>query len=240
MKKTLLQIVQDILIAINGEPVNSISDTQEAQDIASYIQTTYFNITVDRLNPEHKELIKLTALSDSNFPSHFSIPDSVRDVETLWYKNSDGDYREICYEDPLTFLARSDKLKDSFVSVYDKNAGTELRIRNDKDPEYFTSFDNLYIILDSYNSTEDSTLQESKVRAYGTTLPVFTISDSFIPDLDSHKFPYLISEATSLAMSLDKGGADPKIEQWSRRHKSYIQNDQYRINRPKNWSAYGR
>lgn len=57
MKTTLLQVVQSILSDMDSEAVNSISDTTEAQQIASVVEDTYYNIISAREIPEHKKLI---------------------------------------------------------------------------------------------------------------------------------------------------------------------------------------
>ena len=240
MKYTLLQMVQSILSDMDGEAVSTISDTIEAQQVASIIRDTFYNITSARDIPEHYELIKLTAASDSSYPTHFSYPTNVKVVEKVWYQNSDGDYLEVDWCDPLDFLSKTDVTKDNYVSVSDKNGGTTLRIGNDQDPRFYTSFDDEWLVFNSYDATVDTTLQESKVRAYGVKHPTFTIADSFTPDLDATMFPYLLAESKSVTMSLMKGGSDPKVEQAARRQKSYIQNDMYRTKRPNNWSTFGR
>ena len=74
MRTTLLSMVQSILSDMDSEDVNSISDTVEAQQIASVIQDTYFNLISAREIPEHKQMLQLTSLSDSQKPTHFSIP----------------------------------------------------------------------------------------------------------------------------------------------------------------------
>ena len=55
MKKTLLQIVQNILSDLDSEDVNSISDTVEAMQIARVVENTFYNIvaTRDVLNTHH-------------------------------------------------------------------------------------------------------------------------------------------------------------------------------------------
>ncbi len=242
-KKSLLEIVQEILSDMDSEAVNGISETIEAQQVASVVESTYFNIVSTRDIPEHYSLLKLTALSDSNFPTHFTIDDGVRQIENLWYDvSTDGsfEYSEIHWLEPIEFLHRSDRLSSDFTSVDDKTAGTKLRIRNDRRPSYFTSFDDYHVVMDSYDSTADTTLQNSKVRAWGKSIPTFTQSDSFVPDLDESMFPYLIAEAKSVCFSLFKGGVDQKVEQAARRQKSYVQNDLYKVKRANRRPHYGR
>ena len=240
MKMTLLQIVQSILSDMDSEEVNSISDSVEATDIASIVRDTFYNITSTRNIPEHEELIKLTALSDTNYPTHFQYPTNTKQIFKVWYTNRDGIYKEIRFLEPLDFLTNTDGIQTNYVSVSDKNAGTTLRIKNDRDPSYYTSFDDKYLVFDSYDADIESSLQESKVRAYGSKVPVFNITDNFVPDLDIDMFPYLLAESKSVAMSLKKGAVDPKVEQHARRQKSYVQNRRYNTKRSPKWKAYGR
>lgn len=242
-KKTLLEIVQSILSDMDAEEVNSLGDTTEGLQVASIVQDTYYNIISNRLIPEHRGLIKLTALSDSEFPTHFKYGTDVSGIENVWYDGSTTaavEYKEVYFLDPMAFLLRTDGVGGNYRSIDDKSAGTKLRIRTDKAPEYYTSFDDEHIVMDSYNSAEDATLQESKSRAFGNKVPVFSIEDTFVPDMDANFFPYLLAESKSAAFSLLKGGSDPKVEQSARRQKTSLQNDKYNTIRTRGLSKYGR
>jgi len=240
IKKTLLEIVQEILNDMDSDSVNSISDTVESEQVASIVESVYYSIIATRRIPEHQELVKLTAASDTNFPTHFEYTDNVWKIEKVWYKNSDGMYQEVHWCSPMDFLDVTDGRQSDYDSVSDKQAGTSLRIANNKHPQYYTSFDDQWIVMDSYESTVDSTLQNSKVRAYGYVYPVFSQADAHTPDLDGTLFPFLIAESKSTAMSLLKGGSDPKVEQTARRQKSFMQNDLYRTVRENKRPKYGR
>jgi len=244
IKKTLLEIVQEILDDMDSESVNAIGDTEEAQQIATIVESTFYNIIATRGIEAHKELLRPTALSDATYPTHFSLADNVKEVNIIWYDNSTDasfSYDEIKWLPPLTFLQKSDGLASNYTSVLDKNGTTNLRIGNDKIPEYFTSFDDNYLIMDSHKASVDSTLQQAKIRAYGTVYPVFDkTSGAYVPDISASYFPYLIAEAKSTCFSVLKGGIDQKIEQNARRQKAAIQNDKQRVTTPNNWSNYGR
>lgn len=243
IKKTLLEIVQNILSDLDSEEVNSISNTIEATQVAKVVEDTFYNLVATREIPEHHSLIKLTALSDSNYPTHFTYPANVKSISDVWYDKSDDDsfaYGKVECIDNETFLSRIDGRSDSYVLVNDKVAGTKLRIGNDKMPSFYTSFDDEYIVMDSYDATVDSTLQNSKIRAMGYTVPVFQQDDDYVPDIDEVLFPYLINEAKSVCFSLFKGGVDPKIDQAARRQKSYVQNDMYKTKQANKRPHYGR
>lgn len=244
IKKNLLQIVQDVLSVMDSDEVDSISETNEATQIAELVESVYYDIVAQRSVPEHKEFFKLTAASDSTTPTHFSYPANSNSVERVWYDVSDtGDfsYSEVCWMDPLDFIERQDAITSNYDNVSDLAGGTNIRVHNDKHPQYYTSFDDENIVMDGYKSTVDNTLQESKVRAYGVVYPTFDrTTDTFVPDLDAEFFPYLISECKSRALDTYKGGTTQKLEQSARRNKVHIQNNRHRTKRNEKLPNYGR
>lgn len=240
MKTTLLQIVQSILSDMDSEDVNSINDTIEAQQIASVVEDTYYNIIAARDLPEHNKLMTLTAMSDSAKPTHFKYPSDTKHIERVEYNIgtvAKKDFREVEYIDPVVFLDRMDET-GLLVETYDGNL--DIFVRVDQPPRFYTSFDDEYIIMDSYDSDVEATLQSSKIRAFGSTYPAFSQVDSFEPDIDNTLMPYLLAEAKSTCFSLFKGGSDPKVEQAARRLKSYVQNDQHKSRKANIRNNYGR
>jgi hypothetical protein len=244
MKRTLLEMTQSILNDMDSEAVNSINDSVEAQQIASVIEDVYYNIVAARNIPEHQQLLKMTSLSSSVRPTHFQYPTNTREIVSLAYNTDTSgkiNYQEIYFVEPMDFLSRMPyNLSTGVLVVPDVNSNISLTVFSDRMPTYYTSFDDLHVVLNAYDASIDTTLQESKTRAYGTVYPTFTISDSFVPDLDDTMMPYLLAEAKSTCFSLYKSGSDPKIEQAARRLKSFVQNDMYRTKRPNVRNHYGR
>ena len=227
---------------MDSEDVNSISDSIEAEQIASVVRDVYYNMVSTRMIPEHQELIRLVSLSNSARPTHFQVPESVKRIDFLRYNISTTngtEFKEIEYIEPLVFLTLN-RDGDNVDTVYDVNGNTPILVRNDKMPDYYTSFDDLHIVMDSYDSNVDNILAESKTQALGHKVPDFTINDNFTPDLDEVLFPYLIAESKSTCFSLFKSGVDQKIEQAARRQKSYMQSDMYRVKKENKRPYYGR
>ena len=236
MKLTLLEIVTSILSDLDSEPVNSISDSEEARQIASVVKDTYYNIIAARHIPEHDRLIKLTSLSDSLLPTYFRYPDNVKEIRLFEY-----DGKEVYWKDPVKFLQdMPNEDTEGAVEMLDPISNTKVYSRNDKAPSYYTTFDDQYIICDSYDATVSSTLTNNRTRCWGTQYPSFEISDEHIADIDDTLFPYLLAEAKSVCQSLFKGGSDPKVYQAARRLKGFFQNDQYRTKRDNARNFYGR
>src|SRR5690606_8810038 len=105
-------------------------------------------------------------------------------------------YKPVCYLDPDKFLKKlnaRDNTSDNVDIIIDPS-GIDLMISNNKAPEYYTSFDDLNLVFDSYDKEVDDSLQESKVQAQAYIIPQFTIADTFIPDLPPDAFAYLVEE----------------------------------------------
>lgn len=129
---------------------------------------------------------------------------------------------------------------ESFVFTNDNNGkgGTyTFYYKNNKQPQYCTIISDYYVIFDGYDNTQDSTLQSSKTEAWGEVIPVFTMEDNFIPNLDDTTFPLLLNEAKSLAFFELKQMMHTKAEQEAKRGWSSVQKDKSVINRPTYFDA---
>lgn len=246
MKKTLLEVVQDILNDLDSDSVNSIVDTVEATQVANIVAQTYFDLISDRVIPEHTELFRLTALSDSTRPNYMALPDDVASIEKVEYDKSTGtdkEYREIFWCEPLDFLRKTGARNgesSTVIEVPDFNNSTELLIFNDRMPQFYTTFDNKHIVMDSYDSAEDTTLQESKSRGFGKKVPTVTLVDTFTFDFEAKYFPYLQAEAKSRSFSILEKTINAKVEQQAKRHKNFIQKEKDRFKTGTHRPNYGR
>ncbi len=240
MKHTLLEIVQAVLTLLRSDNVSALSDTVEAYDVATIVRMTYYNLFPNRLVPEHNTLLTLDSASDTDFPTHFTIPEGIKFVAGIWYSstNSPIDYYSVKQVTPEHFIRMADGASQNYDDVTVN--GTNLRIRNDRNPTYWTTFDDDTIIMDSYDSTIEDTLQESKIRAYGTEIPTFTIEDSFTPDIDENQFNLLVLESASLANAILKQSVNPKLEQMSTRQRRYLTNDKHKVPASNGIQNYGR
>lgn len=235
-KLTLLAMVQNILSDINSDEVASISDTVEATQIAETIKSTYFDILADSDQPEHGTLKQLTALGDVTLPNYMLIPTTVTEIQWLKYDtqttaDTDIVYVDVPYKSPSDFLdlVLSNDSSATNVDTITDASSVSLLIRNDKFPEFYTSFDDEYLVFDSYNGDEETTMTATRTLAFVTEEPTWTASDTFIPDLDSNLFPLLLAEAKSLVFINNTQASNPKVEQIARRHLSKRQGRKHRL-----------
>lgn len=246
-KMTLLELVQKVLNSISGDEVSGIGDTVEAMQVANIIEDVYHNIVTNTRIPEHASLLKVDGLSDSTMPNYLKLPTTVANISSFRYDRTtdvttDVEYREVKYLSPETFIRRlvGRNQSDSNMQVVTDFSGIKFVVQNDKMPDVWTSFDDLYMVFDSFDNTYDTTLQSSKSMAFGFTIPVFTLSDTFTPDLDENLFPLLLNESKSWAATELKQQTNQKAEQQARRQRVTFQNDKERFTKESNYTGYGR
>lgn len=237
MKMTLLEMVQDILSAMESDDVNSISDTPEGMMVARVIRRVYFESIGTWSTPALvTAFFPLQGLSDVTKPTYMQLPDTIDEIYWLRYNAQEaGDttakWKELKYCEPeafFTMLGRRN-LADANVVSYDSIDGVPLYIVNDEAPTYYTVTANRYIICDAFDSAVDATLQSAKTVAGGRKIPTFTMSDNFTPDLDANLFPYLLNEALAVCFVEIKQTANPKAEQASRRQLTRVSNNKRRV-----------
>lgn len=246
-KMTLLNIVQDIMSDMDADEINSINDSTEALQVAQIIKTTYYNIIDGKDYAFLYELFQLDSNGTSTRPTHMPLPETIIDLKWIKYNckktlAAKNLFKEIKYKLPEDFMTILDS-RDSTatnVTVVTDTTGINLNIYNDVAPTYFTSFDDNTLVFDSYDSSIDSTLQNSKTQCHGKRSVTFTLSDSFVPDLPVQMFTYLLAEAKSACFMTLKQMTNAKAEQTSISQRRRMSQDAWKIKDGIEYPNYGR
>jgi hypothetical protein len=247
-KRTLLDLTQTILSDITGDRVNSIGDTEESEAIVQILRRAYFDLLTEYNIPTSKGMFTLTALGDTDKPTYFRIPDEVYEVEWVKYDLRTGPsdtqirYTELPYHTPEEFFHRASMLNstDANVQLIEDPTDIKILVRTDANPTCWTSFDNRYVVFDSFDSAIEATLQSSKVVSYGTKGASWTSSDSFIPDLPDHLFPLLLSTAENKAFEFLKQTSNRLVDSQERRMRRRFREQGDRIDNSIRGPNYGR
>lgn len=203
-KPTLLDIVKIVLNDLNGDAVNSISDTEESEEVAKHVESVYRNLVSHTEWPHTRRAVTLVPYSNNLYPTHMRVSEEYKKLVFVNYNVSKVNqpkraYRKVEWLEPEYFLHKINQRDDTsaFTDTIIDPSGIELFIANNKAPDYFTSFDDVTLIFDGYDNQVDSTLQSSKVQAVAYIIPRFVIEDTFVPDLPAEAFAYLIEETIS-------------------------------------------
>lgn len=237
MKKSVIDIVQDMLNDTDGDEVNSIDDTAEATQAAYILRSTFENIVVGSTIDYYRRGIQFDGLSDTDFPNYLKLPENIQQVEFIQYdKSKDNDkvqFQDVQYLYPDEFLARQNNLdssRDNVIAVRDFGGLTYL-VQTDKAPDCWTSFDDKHIVFDSFNTDVEDTVHKNRTQGIAYISPVFELRDDYIPDMPADMFPYLISEAKACFSSKIRQARSEDDAKWSTLHRR-------RMSR-KNWQAHG-
>lgn len=247
-KLTLLEIVQDILNDADSDPVNSINDTVESLQVAQIVKTSFFEMIASRNWPHLKRTIRLEDSVDAAKPTHLKLPVRVKELFTFNYNKRRIDepnkdrYGPLIFLQPEDFLVRTNRrnsLEDNIVQVIDFG-GVSILIRNDTPAQFYTSFDDEYIVADSWDSLLENTLHADQTQCLVYEEPLWSNDDSFIPDLTSEAFPALLAEAKSTAFIVLKQQANSKAEQKARRQQRWLSRKAWRVSGGVRYPNYGR
>lgn len=244
---TLLSMTQDVLEDISGDEVNSIDDTLEATRVAKIIKGKYMAMMSNRNWPHMHQALTITPRSDSNFPTHMSIEDDLKELTLLTYDVSklgatSKNYEPIKYKKPDDFLRyiNNRSSANSNVTVVTDDSGVELLIITDKQPEYYTSFDDENLVFDAYDSDVDTTLQGSKTQAMGYVMPTFSLTDGYVIDIPTEAEAALLEQCKSTAQWKLRQIQDPDAEVETRRQQRWLSRKAWRVNGETSSPNYGR
>ena len=234
MKLTLLEIVQDIMNDLDADEVNSIGDTAESTQVAAIVKSTFYELISRHDWPHLKSLGQLTSVADTTKATMLKIPEDTSRMDGLTYNRKRlGEARNrwevLNYKEPEDFL----RTANSYISTEDNvqdvvlPGGATIGVKNDKAPQHWTSFDEEYIVLDSFDSDVESTIQGLNTQVMFYRTPSWSVSDTFVPDMPTEAFPGLIAEAKSAAALRLNQAADEKAEQQAVRQHRRMSNQSW-------------
>lgn len=247
MARTLLEIVQSILSDMDGDEVNSINDTLESEQVASHVRSAYNALISHTVWPHTRRAVALVPRSDNAFPTHMTVREDLKELISVNYNKAKlgetrKNYQPVRWLDPDYFLRKinmRDNTKSNIDIIID-DSGIELFIQNDKAPDHYTSFDDENMVFDSYDSSVDSSLQQSKLQAQGYIMPAFLMEDSFVPDLPADAFSLLVEESTSRAQFKMRQMQDVKSEQEATKQSRWLSRKAWTVDGGIKYRDYGR
>jgi len=238
MRKTLLEVVQEILSSMDSDEANSISDTIESYQVARLVRQTYYDIATDLALPERNGVFKLEAYEGSSDPSQpviLYVPSNAVRIDWIKYNYQDpdeddhADYKDIRYmpfKDMFEMMAGLGNSEDDGIEemTFQNSQDEDFQFiyRTDKMPEWYTSLGSRYIIMDSLDTSIEDTLQPSNTMCGGIIYPTFELEDDFEPELDPAEFSYFYNKCKTNCFAELKQQELPTAVGESRRQKTLI------------------
>lgn len=248
MELCLLDMVQDILSDMNSDEVNSINDTTESLQVAQIVKSTYFLMCSNRDWGDERGLKTLDHIGDISKPTYLTIPRNLKKMEYLAYDHAKEDqgplknYVKLKYRAPDQFLQICNtrpRENEHFQDVLDFG-GSTFTIKTNSSPTYWTTFDDKYIVCDSYDKTQSSTLVASKTQSLVVEMPYWDMRDDFIPKLPVVAYSALLAEAKSSAFLVLRQMENAKAEMASQKQQRWLSRNNKRADVGVRYQVYGR
>lgn len=245
--KNLLQITQEILSDINGDEVDSIFDTEESEQVARSVIASYNNLMSKKNWAHQRKLLNMEGLESSTRPNYMKIPDEVKEVIVLNFDKAKvtdtrKKFEEIKYLDPDQFIHYTNGRNDSdsnVVLITDFN-GVELAIRNDEAPQYYTTFDDTYVIFDAWDSAVSDEIDSTQCTVLAYVLFTLELQDTATPDLPLDAERLLIEEATARAAWKQNEFRDIESIAAAQSQRRTLSQKEWRLKERNRYPDYGR
>jgi hypothetical protein len=246
MKLNLLELTQAILNDMDGDEVDTILETIESAQVADIIKITYLEMMANRNWPHMRATFNLIDSATSTTAPLLYLPSNVKELEWIKYnKRTSTDtrdkYEDLVYKQPKDFVdelySRESSATNVSIVLVD---GLKLFIRNDKHPQYWTSFDDNMIIVDSFDSAVEVYVEGGRTSCYGVLNPDWSHTDTYTPSLPAEAFPALLEEAKSTAFYALRQVANEKAEQKATRQNRWLSRKAWRTKGGVRYPNYGR
>ena len=232
MKYTLLSIIQKVGSEIKSDEITELDETIEAIDIRNEVQNTFDDLMStwewEFLKHRPRQLDVSVLDAEAEPPTRevirLALPPDVKHIEKLMYNatvssGADPVFKNLQYLAPAEFheLVLKRKL-DSNIEEYDVGDGVRVRVYNDREPSYFTSYDEASVVFDSYLKTEDADgIDPTKTAVIATITMVSGDGATWTPAVPEYIHNLWFQESVSRCSAQVRGVENARFERQARR-----------------------
>lgn len=217
MKKTLLQIVQSTLGAMDSDLVDTIGETVESEQIAVLAEEVYYELATYASIPQFERLAQLVGKSTRDQATVMELPENCTDIKDIRYQHTDANGKtcmvSIHYVTPEVFLNTQLALKvgDDNVDVNLMEDGIKIPYLTDRGPTCWTSFDEQELVFDAVDRAVqgDETLHNDASLVLAYIVPKFKMEDTYTPEIPPKMFSQYMNQIKEYSFNEQKQIAEP-------------------------------
>ena len=224
---TLLEMVQQVGKSISSDEISTLGESIEAEDI----ETIVLNVLEDIVNRREwtwrqNQVRRGTPVGGTEVTS-LELPDDCDTLQVLRYRNStdattNRSYEEVKYIYPEDFLELCEQQAAGNPGTDTVLIGSaEIFVRNNKPPQFYTSFKQGVVMMDSYDSAVDPTGVTTANSLLTCVVGIDTSgaagNPTYVPDMPTRFFPLWLQESQAVASQQLRKMPNDRAEREARR-----------------------
>lgn len=193
---TSLKTVQHVLGAMESNNVNTCGGSIESAEVHRIMEEVYNELMAYGEWPHLNKITTLETYGQLAYPTYLRIPNDIATIKLFMYNK-----KELRYKTPEEFIGLMYQLSTDLDTVDELFSldGVKLNIINNQEPTYWTSFDEKYIVTDSYNKEDSDTLLAGNTTIYAKQSNKWLADDDFVPNMPEEMFPTYLAKVKARA-----------------------------------------
>lgn len=245
-KRTILELVQQLGEGIDSDEIDSLQETEEVARIENVLKQTTQEIldrkTWEFMKGKVRQLdVRTVGSTELNT---LTIPADVTRIDCLKYKDDTGKFRELVYMEACEFvqLLQSRDATEANITAIINADGVALNVDTTKAPQNWTSFDEVTITFDAYDSTAGTGNLIADSVIIADVMPVTDFTDpAAVLNIPERMETLVFNEALVTCNYRLRQTADPRADRVARRQGISLRENEHKTKQDgKKVKRYGR
>jgi len=236
MPMTVLEAVNEYLDAVDGFRIDTLQDTDEAQRAARILRRVFYRLFTTNTDNQHEGQLRTLEPSGVSplYPTSILLPEDIQRVQgsrvEYMIDPVKAQYKLLTYLHPEEFIdyVRGRTALTPGAQVVVVPGGVSITVLTNKQPDYWTSFDDRTLVFDSWNTEDSATIVSARCRMFVQNNTPFFVGDEFLIPLPDHLLPVLLDNFIDEAALLMRNEALPRTAQHARAGRIKLQQDHRR------------
>lgn len=250
-KRTLLKLVQDLGASVSSDEIDSLDETTETTDIATFLRMAFDEVLARRDWEFLKNRIRTLDDRDAGDTqiNRLRLPSDASGMSRLVvrYRNPldvrEEIFSDLRYMDPWEFVKHTQSANENDANVVTvlNDDGVSSLIFNDRVPTHFTSFDEEHLWFDAYEASRGTGNITGDVVIITDIIPVMDWTDPTATLPIPERMEMLVfNEALQICAVRLRQTADPTAQRVANRQYVKMRDLEPKVNRDEQEINYGR
>ena len=235
-------MLQELGAGLGSDEIDSLDETIEASDIMTILEQTYQEV----LNRKTWEFMKghIRQLdADATYANVLAIPSDVIKIEKITYRDTTGKFVDVQYlsAEEFMMIVQSRNTVNANITAINNADGVAINVRTDATPAYWTSFDEVTVTFDSFDSSVAAENLATDSVIISDVMPVTDFTNpAGVLNIPERMETLVFNEALSTCNYRIRQTADPRTDRIARRQGISLRRNEIKTKSDIKEATYGR